>query len=152
MSINVVTKGKEGEREICNTLLGLIQMQITAKGWDEKTASILRASVQRNLQQSAVGGGDINLLGISFEVKRQETLAVPAWWRQCVASAARNGDKPILIYRQNRKAWNVVMEASLWYSGYGHISAPVTVDYDTFKTWFSLWVCEVVREGKLMRI
>ena len=153
MSIHVVNKGKEGEREVVRELAGIIEQCIQSEpDWDPETVKALREAPQRNQNQSAVGGGDINLLGISFEVKRQETLSVNAWWAQCVTSAKRNNDLPVLLYRQNRKAWNVVMAADLRYSSTGSIRARVTVDYDTFKSWFYQWVKQKVREGALTRI
>lgn len=153
MSINVVTKGKEGEREMVRELAYVIEKCIASEpGWDAETIQSLREAPQRNQNQSAVGGGDINLLGISFEIKRQETLSVNEWWRQCTASAMRNNDLPILIYRQNRKAWNVVMMADISYSPSGAIRARTTIDFDTFKSWFYQWVKQKVRDGELTRV
>ena len=153
MTIHVVNKGKEGEREVVRELAYIIEQCIKSEpGWDEETIRTLREAPQRNQNQSAVGGGDINLLGISFEVKRQEALSVNAWWAQCVKSANRNGDVPVLLYRQNRKAWHVVMVAELRYSSSGSISDRVTIDFDTFKSWFYQWVKQKVRDGALTRI
>lgn len=153
MSINVVTKGKEGEREMVRELAAVIEACIRSEpSWDAETIQLLRDAPQRNQNQSAVGGGDINLLGVSFEVKRQEALSVNTWWAQCVKSAQRNNDVPVLVYRQNRKAWHVVMGASIAYSHSGSIAARVTIDFDTFKAWFYQWVKQQVRDGKLTRV
>ena len=109
--IHVVNKGKTGEREVVDMLATEIYYLMHQHQYDDATKAALHGIVQRNQNQSAVGGGDINILGLSVEVKRCETLAVEQWWRQCETSAMRNGDVPVLIYRQNRKAWQVVMPA-----------------------------------------
>ena len=65
--------------------------------------------VVRNLEQTRGGGYD--LVGIDFlaiEVKRQETLCLPAWWRQTLKQAG-NDKIPVLVYRQNRKPWTWVV-------------------------------------------
>ena len=45
--------------------------------------------------------------GWAIEVKRQERLSRPAWWRQAVAQADRAGVQPMLAYRRNREPWRV---------------------------------------------
>lgn len=153
--IHVVNKGKEGEREVCRLLNGVLQEILTEmKGLDEQTRAAVRSIVQRNQNQSAVGGGDINLLGLSIEVKRQETLSVDTWWKQAQASAARNGDKPVLMYRQNRKAWHVVMDGLLPVAaGYSVTTgARVTIDLDTFLRWFGFWAERKISYGEVNRV
>ena len=152
MGINIVDKGKEGEREIVRLLSIVIERVIADGCYDEQTVSLLRAAPQRNQNQSAVGGADIQLFGISFEVKRQETLSVNTWWKQCTDSARRNEDMPILIYRQNRKAWNVVMMAHLYVAPTQHLPARVETDIDTFEKWFFHWVKACVASGYLDRV
>lgn len=48
-------------------------------------------------------------LPIHVEVKRQEKLALPAWIRQS-EEAAKDGETPTVIFRQNRGKWYIVME------------------------------------------
>lgn len=146
--IHVVNKGKEGEREIVRLLREVIEQCIASEpSWDAETMQLLRTAPQRNQNQSAVGGCDINLLGIAFEVKRQQVVSIPAWWRQCTASAVSVNLLPVLLYRQNNKAWNVVMRADIPYSPTGALTAVVRIDLDTFKAWFYQWVKDRVRRG-----
>jgi hypothetical protein len=152
MSIHVVNKGKEGEREVCRLLNQQLDALITANNYTDDLVDLLNGVVQRNQNQSAVGGGDINLFGLSIEVKRQETLSIPEWWRQATTSAKRNGDKPILIYRQNRKAWHVVMDGHVPLPTGRIMGARVTISVDDFLTWFTHWVEEMINSGKLERV
>lgn len=150
--IHVVNKGKTGEREVVDLLATEIYYLIHLNGYDDETKAALYGIVQRNQNQSAVGGGDINILGLSVEVKRCEQLAVEQWWRQCTTSAARNGDVPILIYRQNRKPWNVVMYGWIGLADGSHMRARVTIGVDEFKVWFQGWAKHKIARGELNRI
>ena len=38
-----------------------------------------------------------------IECKRQETLSIPTWWKQCTRNAAAEGLTPLLVFRQNRR-------------------------------------------------
>lgn len=150
--VHIVNKGKEGEREVANILRTVIEKVIETENYDDETVSTLRGLVQRNQNQSAEGGGDINFMGISFEVKRQETLSVNQWWKQCTTSAARNGDVPILMYRQNRKPWNVVMMVSMYVTPTLHLATRAEVDLPAFESWFYQWVKARVAAGELGRV
>ncbi len=152
MTIHVVNKGKNGEREIADLLRTEIYVLIARNTWDDETNSKLYDLVQRNQNQSAEGGGDINLLGLSVEVKRCETLEVEKWWRQATASAERNGDAPVLIYRQNRKAWHVVMEVGLGVTASSTMRVRGTIDIESFKMWFSAYAKAKIDAGELNRI
>ena len=93
------TKGANGEREILRWFV---------KHFDQ----IERLS--RNLAQSREGGCDCTELpGIALEVKRQESLSLPAWWRQTTKSAIEIQLMPVLVYRQNRGKWKFCIPASL---------------------------------------
>lgn len=60
----------------------------------------------RNLQQTREGGADcICVRGFAIEVKRQESLSRPAWWRQACEQAERLGVEPMLLYRRSREPW-----------------------------------------------
>ncbi len=62
----------------------------------------------RNLQQTREGGADcLCVRGWAIEIKRQEALSRPTWWRQAVEQAERAGAQPMLAYRRNREPWRV---------------------------------------------
>jgi len=89
------SKGARGEREAL-AVLG-----------DE-----LGVALQRNIEQTRDGGGDcLQIRGYVLEVKRCETLCIPKWWRQATAQAADKGLEPVLMFRQNRKPWRVLLKA-----------------------------------------
>jgi hypothetical protein len=46
------------------------------------------------------------------EAKRQETLSIPSWWRQCSKNAEAAGLKPLLVYRKSREEGMAVMRWS----------------------------------------
>ena len=82
-------KGAQAEREVLK-LLG----------------EELGQSLNRNLEQTRGGGADcLEVWGFAIEVKRQESLRRPAWWRQACEQAARTGNEPMLLYRRSREAW-----------------------------------------------
>ena len=97
--INVRQKGQEGEREVARALNVVICEVLKAHGIPPPPKDV----VQRNQNQSAVGGSDLsNTFNLAIEVKRQEELSVNTWWKQCEKSAMENpGDVPVLVYRQN---------------------------------------------------
>jgi hypothetical protein len=37
------------------------------------------------------------------ECKRQETLSIPAWWKQCTRNAEAEGLTPLLVLKQSRR-------------------------------------------------
>ena len=89
MSASQRRKGAAAEREVLK-LLG-----------DE-----LGQVLQRNLTQTREGGADcLCVQGFAIEIKRQEKLSRPAWWRQACEQAQRAGGEPLLLYRRNREAW-----------------------------------------------
>lgn len=83
-------KGQRGEREVADIIYYATGIQVS-----------------RNLEQTRNGGHDLNgIPGVSIEVKRQEILCLPAWWRQTLAQAKRNDNAiPVLAYRQNKRPW-----------------------------------------------
>ncbi len=89
MSAMSRNKGAAAEREVLR-LLG-----------DELGQSLLR-----NLSQTRAGGADcLCIKGFSLEIKRQESLSRPSWWRQAVAQAQTEGLEPMLLYRRSREPW-----------------------------------------------
>lgn len=87
-------KGKQGEREFAKKLGEGLGIEFT-----------------RNLDQVRNGGYDlIGLEQLAIEVKRCETLCIGSWWKQA-KSQAKEGQTPVLAYRQSRKPWTVVVPA-----------------------------------------
>ena len=90
------TKGAAGERELAKIF-----------------ADTLGVTVKRNLGQSREGGDDITIGRLRIEVKRCQTLAIPAWCRQ-IDAACGPGDVPIIAFRQDGQPWRVVMLLDDW--------------------------------------
>ncbi len=153
-TINVRQKGAEGEREVAKALNEVIIRCLNEQKLDVPATDI----VQRNQNQTAVGGNDLsNVFGLSVEVKRQEQLSINTWWAQCVAAATRNQELPVLIYRQNRKAWRVVMNAELALpAAQGSFRAAkvcrVGISWDDFLDWFYAYVRRKLINGYEVRV
>lgn len=137
MAINIRQKGQEGEREIARMLNDIVQHVRKQNGYEPFVTEDL--PFQRNQNQSAVGGDDLsNPFGLSIEIKRQEQLSINTWWKQCVQSACRTQGYAILIFRQNRKAWRVMLSVPIPFAENASIGpVRVEIDIDTFRTWFS---------------
>lgn len=109
--INVREKGADGEREIATRLNDIIDGLREIHDLPE----LPEPQVQRNQNQTAVGGCDlVGTYEFAIEIKRQENLSLEAWWRQAVTSAGRRGRIPVVIFRQNRKPWRVMMPGSIF--------------------------------------
>ena len=107
--INIRAKGANGEREIATDLNLVIRDVMKRLGYQNEHLDNHTYFVQRNQNQTAVGGKDlVNTYGYAIEVKRQEALAINTWWKQCVASAEAHDEIPVLLYKQNRKPWKCV--------------------------------------------
>lgn len=147
--INPKTKGASGEREICDMLnADLVSVMSAMNTYDQAQINKAWSSVQRNQNQSAVGGNDLtNTFGLSIEVKRQEALSVNTWWKQSVAAADRNKEVPVLIYRQNRKAWRVVMLTTLFSPTGKGITVRSEFDMEAFRAFWKLHVRECLETG-----
>lgn len=136
--VHVLNKGKNGEREIATLLRQIIDnVVISIPNIDFDTRQRLSEVVQRNTNQSSSGGCDIMLFGLAIEVKRQETLNLNAWWTQCLNSAARNDDIPILIWRQNRKPWQVRIQTMVLIPN-SDLKVPLDciISFEDFQMWF----------------
>lgn len=93
MSAMQRSKGARAEREVLR-LLG------------EELGQVL----ERNLSQTREGGADcLCVKGFAIEVKRQESLSRPAWWRQACEQADRAGAEPMLLYRRSREPWRALI-------------------------------------------
>jgi hypothetical protein len=152
--INIRTKGASGEREVATMLNGIIAQVMTAMGYAGDEIEAAAKCVQRNQNQTAVGGCDLtNVFGIAVEVKRQEQVSLGSWWAQCEKSARANNELPLLIWRQNRKPWRVRTYAWLALPGGGpgqyNRQKMIVADFDvdTFKAWFAEWVRSRLEQG-----
>ena len=117
MTINSRRKGAKGEREFCEWIRDLLDLDETPV---------------RNLEQTRSGGADI--LGVDpfiFEVKRVEKLSLRRWWIQVAKVGLqlnRNRTKdsvqlhPVVAYRQNRQPWRILISAKLLGLPNGYIS------------------------------
>jgi hypothetical protein len=161
MGINIRQKGAEGERQVAKALNEVIAAVLREQQWSPEIIAGCEKCVQRNQNQSAVGGCDLsNVFGLAIEVKRQEQLSVNSWWTQCVASAARNREFPVLVYRQNRQSWSVIMYGSLALplvndnpiSMPRSMSARVEVSWEDFLLWFTGWVRHKLLNGEYPRV
>lgn len=154
MALHAQNKGKEGEREVAKVLNSIIHQVLHKHGVPIPERDI----VQRNQNQSAVGGSDLsNTFGVCIEIKRQEQLSINTWWKQVTEAARHNNEFPVLVFRQNRKAWRVVMPGWLNFSKEGEenlasMGARVEVDWDTFQEWFYQWVNRRIEQGEKVRV
>lgn len=153
MSINIRQKGFNGEREVATLLNGLVMQVMRELGFPEDRVLAAATTVQRNQNQSAVGGADLsNTFGLAIEVKRHENLSgFNGWWKQCLAAAERNGEIPVLIYRQNRSPWIVATLMQLDCPIGDGRSVRAEIDYPTFQLWFKDWVKVKLRQGEAVR-
>ena len=101
MAINSKVKGAAGERELANILK---EQGFTA----------------RRGQQYCGANGDADVLGldgIHIECKRVERLNIDEAMKQAAADA-REGEKPAVFHRKNRKGWLVTMKLEDWLEMY----------------------------------
>jgi hypothetical protein len=113
--IDIRAKGQIGEREIADMLNPIVN-----KVREELSLPALeKPQVQRNQNQSAVGGCDLTgTFCFAIEVKRQEQLSINTWWAQCVKSAGERKEIPVLLFRQNaapgqRTKWRCITTVEL---------------------------------------
>jgi hypothetical protein len=156
MAIDVRQKGAEGERQVYKMLNDIIVEVMAAMAFPAEDIEKAKTMVQRNQNQSAVGGNDLtNTFGMSIEVKRQEQLSVNTWWEQCKKAAEKNNELPVLMYRQNRKPWRIRTYTFLHVpskdGGWGSVQAVAEFDEATFKSWFRAWVIGKLSSGAEFR-
>lgn len=147
-------KGARGEREVKDMLLGLIEILISnMPHLTEDTKTQMRLCIQRNQNQTAVGGHDLNgVFGLSVEVKRVEVPNVNAWWAQCKSQAARNNEVPVLLYRGNGHSWTCMTMGHIATPEGTMLSIPITISESDFKAWFYQWVYYKVIRGEMPRL
>lgn len=123
-------KGARGEREMIAVLQPIVDRVCDECGQP-------RFEIRRNYTQR-FQAKECDLIGIpwmSFEVKRVENLSgMGGWWRQTL-KATREGQVPVLFYRQNHKGWKVRFRVALDAGRY-KVRSTVTVDLATFLVWF----------------
>lgn len=145
MTINSRTKGQTGEREIAAFLNDIMAEVANDLGLNHilEDSSLI---VQRNQNQSAVGGFDlINTMHFAIEIKRQETLSITKWWEQALKQAGVS-KKAVLIYRQNRKPWRVITVGIVEGTS---IKAPAEFSLETFLLAYKHVVIQYLTETYL---
>lgn len=109
MSINVRSKGQRAERQVIGVLQPVVNEVYMSLGCPIEQVPRL----QRNTLQSDIGGFDIvGLDWIALEVKHQEKLECSKWWQQTVRQA-KNGQEPILMYKQNNVRFRVMLHGQI---------------------------------------
>lgn len=133
MPINIRTKGQEGEREVQRALEPIVRKVMAEGGYPMPEKAI----IQRNQNQSAVGGSDLsNTFGLAIEIKRQEALSINTWWAQCCKAAEPNKETPVLLYRQNGKKWKCVMLVWLTLPGTKAMQFRAELSWEDFLIYF----------------
>lgn len=151
--VNARQKGARGEREIVHLLNGTIEGLMSSQEWPEDVVSTARSCIQRNQNQTAVGGSDLsNVFGLAVEIKRCEKLLIEQWWIQCVSQAKRNNEHPVLLYRQSNNPWRCITLGHAPLPGGRMSSMRVQFEEDAFVTWFYQWVYYKMIGGDLPRI
>lgn len=134
-------KGQRGEREAAALLMGWAKDVVEAvRSLPDGAERLLDDVVLvRNLMQSRAGGYDIDgLPWLALEVKRHETLSVPAWWRQTLDQTGK-GQVACLMYRMNRTQWRFKVRVMVGHYGErqtGVSSLDVEMSIDEAKKWF----------------
>ena len=147
--VNIRQKGQEGEREVQRALEPIVRKVMSEGGYPLPEKAI----VQRNQNQSAVGGSDLsNTFGMCIEVKRQEQLSINTWWKQCTTAATENNEHPVLLYRQNGKKWKCVTRVWLQLPGGAQLRVRAEMDWDSFLLWFEEWVRRALAQGRVPRV
>lgn len=121
-------KGQRAERDVIKLLQPVVNEVYTAAG-------IEAPLLERNLMQWSRGGHDIvGLDWIALEVKHHEILSINVWWEQTKKQAGAL-KIPVLIYKQNRVKWRVVMFGYLP-AGEQRVRCPVDISLETFLVYF----------------
>jgi hypothetical protein len=125
-------KGANGELEAARLLTG----------WAALVG--VNLSLERNLEQVRSGGADITgVPGMEIEVKRQENLNIPTWWKQVNAAADRTNKQPLLMWRQNRGKWNFMTTTHIAIWGYNSavtVKLDIVLTEDNAREWFKYYI------------
>ncbi|MCK5613717.1 hypothetical protein KAR91_68265 [Candidatus Pacearchaeota archaeon] len=133
-------KGKRGEREVVKIIQPIVDEVYGSFGMEPP-------QIFRNQNQSFQGGYDLDGLDwLAIEVKRQETLSIKKWWEQTLEQADK-GQDPVLIYRQSRKKWRVMMYG--WLDcGVSGIMVPVDIGLAEFESYLRLKLAGIIESEK----
>lgn len=96
--VNSIQKGKAGEREAAKAI--------------EEALGLFPGSIRRSQQYSGKGDSSADLIGlpgIHLEIKRTEKFKLYASLDQAYRDA-KNGNLPMVVHRQNKKDWVVVLK------------------------------------------
>jgi len=122
-------KGANAEREVAALLQPIIDRVYNDAG-------LVPPKMERNLEQTRGGGYDlIGIDWLALEVKRQEQLSINSWWGQTLRQA-RSNQMPVLIYRQNRKKWRVMMFGGLKVQNGKWLKVTVDITIEEFQKFF----------------
>jgi hypothetical protein len=131
--VNIRIKGASAEREIAEKLNVVIRRILKEFTDDETILNNHNYYVQRNQNQTAVGGNDlVNTYGFGIEIKRQEVLNINTWWVQCTKAAQLNSEIPVLLYRQTRKPWKCVIQGFIGLPKGQFGACRAEVEFETF--------------------
>ena len=139
-------KGKQGEREIAMLMRAIMVRACMDAGMSREQAEDCGKKIKRNTLQSDGGGYDLTCPGLAVEVKRQETLKIKEWWQQAVEQA-KDGEVPVLLWRQNRGQWRCMMYVWIPVDGKIGGSRPAEIAFDDFK-WWLYWRLRAWAQGK----
>lgn len=123
------TKGANAEREVARLLQPIVDQVYAEAGQESPT-------LKRNLEQTRGGGYD--LVGVDWmalEIKRHEQLSINSWWQQTLRQT-QEGQEPILMFRQSRQKWRVMMMGWLKTGAGKAVRARVEVGLDDFLVYF----------------
>lgn len=95
MSKSQRTKGANGEREVCDLI-----------------AADFGRTVKRQLGQARDSGEDIALPPFRIEVKRRRGGIASLRWLEQAEAGAKPGERPIVVLREDRGSWAVLMRWS----------------------------------------
>ena len=112
-------KGAGGEREFIRRVA-------------ELTGS--RINLQRNLSQCRDSGDDTGVDHFSIEIKRYKTATdgqVKQWWQQCQQNARAQSKTPVLAFRADQQAWQVLLHPGVFFSE-ADIRGCVRMDIELF--------------------
>jgi hypothetical protein len=128
-------KGAGGEREVIRLLQPIVDRVCAACGCP--SFELIRDGRQRYQKKLY----DIfGLPWLSMEVKRVENQSgIEGWWRQVLA-ATKEGQIPVLLYRQNHGKWKVRVKVRIHCGGKGasarYVRTVVTMTWEGFCAWF----------------
>jgi hypothetical protein len=151
--VNIRQKGFNAEREVAKILNGLVMDVMRSLGFPEDRIISAATTIQRNQNQSAVGGADLsNTFGLAIEVKRHENCSgINGWWNQCVAAANRNGEIPVLLYRPSHSKWRCQTLMQPEYPTEDGRMFRAEMDFESFQMWFKDWVRLKILQGEDIR-